>query len=168
MRVTASTVENKISCAYVEIIKHQQANNRTNSPLPVAGSSLLLNEHPAACGWRWELGGEHSSHAGGWGSLAISGTGDEAAVKTDTEELLRTCCRAALLLLSIQSSSLIFINQSIATALQTGNGPQRSQAAGVCLSQEPLGLWCCRQEGSIEEVSPEKEAHPGGVRLLPV
>lgn len=57
LRGTASTVKNKISCAYVEIIKHQQTKNRTNSPLPMAGNSLPLNEHPAACVWKWELVG---------------------------------------------------------------------------------------------------------------
>lgn len=106
-------VKNKISCAYVEIIKHQQTNNRTNSPLPMAGSSLPLNEHPAACGWRWELGGEHSWHVGVWGALAISGTGDGGAVKTDTQELLRACWRAAPPTHSIQRSTLICTNQRL-------------------------------------------------------
>lgn len=162
MRGTASTVKNKISCAYVGIIKHQLTNSRTNSPLPVGGSSLPPNEHPAARWWSWELGGEHSWHTGGWGTLAVSGAGDEAAVKIDTEELLRTCSTPALPVLSIQRSSLICKNQSIGTALQTGNGPQRSHPALVCLSQEPLGLCCCRQEGRTG-VSPKKEAHPGVV-----
>ena len=51
-------VKNKISYAYVEIIKHQHTNNRTNSAMPMSSGArrhrVSIQLHG---GLRWELGG---------------------------------------------------------------------------------------------------------------